>query len=47
MKSIVFETLEKIVGVPFQDLETETSTVCLANSEELRAEFQLQFTVYK
>ena len=46
MKSIVFETLEKIVGVPFQDLETETSTVCLANSEELRAEFQLQFTVY-
>lgn len=46
MKSIVFETLEKIVGVPFLDLETETSTVCLVNSEELRAEFQLQFTAY-
>ena len=46
MKKVVFETLENIIGVPFVDLETETSTVCLANSEELRAEFRLQFSVY-
>ena len=46
MKRVVFETLENIIGVPFVALETETSSVCLANSEELRAEFRLQFTIY-
>ncbi|KDN55608.1 type ISP restriction/modification enzyme [Flavobacterium seoulense] len=46
MKATVFETLEKIIQIPFVADEFENGAVCFANDEEVRADFKLQFTAF-
>lgn len=42
----VFKIIESIIGIPFEEDIFETGTVCLAMDEDLRFDFQTQFTVY-
>ena len=46
MAATVFTILESIIKVPFVENFFDTGTVCLVHDEELRAEFQTQFTNY-
>lgn len=46
MKIQVLKTLESIIKTPFAEDQLESGSVCFANSEDLRVDFKLQFTIY-
>lgn len=44
MNTATFKILEEIIGIPFFDKTFETGAVCFATSDEVRADYKLQFT---
>lgn len=44
MEDTVFDTLEKIIGIPFVADESQNTSVCFACAEEVRSDFKIQFT---
>ncbi|HEX9152155.1 MAG TPA: hypothetical protein VF842_08735, partial [Flavobacterium sp.] len=46
MKATIFATIERIIDTPFVEEQFENGSVCFEMDEDVRADFQLQFTVY-
>lgn len=44
MENTVFDTLEKIIGIPFIADESQNTSVCFACADEVRSDFKIQFT---
>ncbi|MES2239348.1 MAG: hypothetical protein V4497_03715 [Bacteroidota bacterium] len=44
METTVFTIIEKIIGIPFVDDESEMGAVCFASDEDVRADFRIQFS---
>lgn len=46
MRVTVFKKIEAIIAIPFVDEEITTASVCFACSDELRADFRIQFSAF-
>ena len=44
IEKIVFDTIEKRIGVPFVADDSSRASVCFACDEEVRSDFKIQFT---
>lgn len=44
MNASVYKKIESIIAIPFVEDEVATASVCFACSEELRADFRIQFS---